>query len=427
MRSRSSASNSPSSARWRRAPSRIAEALTYLPQPADFALGPDEYLDQIARIKAAVSVPVIGSLNGITEGGWLAYARLIEQAGADGLELNLYELATDLDEPGEQVERRGLASRPAPSSESVVDSRRGQALALLLVDRQLLQRSWTDLGVDALVLFNRFYQPDIDVEQLEVVRVQPVEPGGAAAAAALAGDSLGQNQASLAATGGVHTAIDAIKAVMAGAHGVQMVSALLERGPGHLRKVREDIARWLEEHEYESLRQMQGSMNLHAAPTPMHTNGQLREDPPKLGAALKPWEIVVGYTIESSSFVRGLGSRLPYSCAGGELVKWKAVSRPDKILRGRFSRVKPGAMRANTCPSVNVPRIVVFLDDIALGPGRTKGFIVNLVELCLSKSTLSATSNRGTSSRSVFASSRSLSAQTQGRRSPLACEQTTAF
>ena len=152
----------------------FAEALTYLPDPDDFTLGPDEYLEQVRRIKAAVSVPVIGSLNGTTVGGWLAYARLIKEAGADGLELNLYELATDLNETGEQVEERSL---------QVVRTVRRAVRIPIAVKLSPFYSSIANfaakldrLGVDAILLFNRFYQPDIDVEQLEVLRVNLSSP-----------------------------------------------------------------------------------------------------------------------------------------------------------------------------------------------------------------------------------------------------------
>ncbi len=236
------------------------EALTYLPRPHDFVLGPDEYLEQIARIKSAVAVPVIASLNGVSAGGWLDYARLIEQAGADGLELNLYELATDLDEPAEQIEGRALqAARTVKESVSIPVAVK---LSPFYSSLAHFCKELDELGVAGLVLFNRFYQPDIDVEQLEVVRVNLSSSSELLLRLRWLAILSGRIKASLAATGGVHTAIDAIKAVMAGAHGVQMVSALLQHGPAYLKKVREDMTCWMEEHEYESLRQMQGSMSL---------------------------------------------------------------------------------------------------------------------------------------------------------------------
>jgi dihydroorotate dehydrogenase (fumarate) len=243
-----------------------AEALSYFPEPDDFTLGPDEYLEQVRKVKAAVAVPVIGSLNGTTEGGWLRYARLIEQAGADGLELNLYELAIDPDEDGQAVEQRGL---------QVVRAVKGSVRIPVAVKLSPFYssianfaRRLDEAGADALVLFNRFYQPDIDVEQQELLRANLSSPAELLLRLRWIGVLSGQVKASLAATGGVHGAIDVVKAVMAGAHVTQVVSALLRHGPAWLEQVRRDLGRWLEEHEFESLEQMQGSMNLLRCPDP---------------------------------------------------------------------------------------------------------------------------------------------------------------
>jgi dihydroorotate dehydrogenase (fumarate) len=237
-----------------------AEALSYFPEPDDFVLGPDDYLEQVRKVKAAVAVPVIGSLNGTTQGGWLHYARLIEQAGADGLELNLYELALDLAQTGAEVERRGL---------EVVRAVKGSVKIPVAVKLSPFYSSignfaheLDEAGADALVLFNRFYQPDIDVEEQEMLRVNLSSPAELLLRVRWLGALSGRIRASLAATGGVHTAVDVVKAVMAGAHATQMVSALLQHGPGYLRQVRDDLTRWLREHEFESLRQMRGSMSL---------------------------------------------------------------------------------------------------------------------------------------------------------------------
>lgn len=244
-----------------------AEALSYFPRPPDFTLGPDEYLEQLRRIKAAVAVPVIASLNGRDAGGWLAYARLLEQAGADALELNVYDLATD-----PAVGATGLEDRLL---DMVREVRRAVRIPLAVK----LSPFYTALAhlaqrldgerVDGLVLFNRFYQPDIDVETLEVGRMLRLsDPSELLLRITWLAALSPHVRTSLAVSGGVHGAVDAVKAVMAGAHAVQMVSALLRYGVAHLRTVREATARWLEEHEYESLRQMQGSMNLQRCPDP---------------------------------------------------------------------------------------------------------------------------------------------------------------
>jgi dihydroorotate dehydrogenase (fumarate) len=243
------------------------EALTLFPHPAEFALGPQEYLDQIRNLKETVDVPVIASLNGTTEGGWLAYAKLIHQAGADGLELNLYELSTDPDEPGQEVEARALRVVQAVRQSVVLPL--AVKLSPFYTSLAHVARSIDATGVHALVLFNRFYQPDLDLELLEARRVVSLSTSSELLLRLRWLALLyGKVRASLAVTGGVHTAEDAIKSVMCGAHAVQMVSALLRHGPEHLAVVREKMAHWLEEHGYESLRQMQGSMSLQRVPDP---------------------------------------------------------------------------------------------------------------------------------------------------------------
>jgi len=236
------------------------EAMSYFPRPTDFALGTDEYLEQIARIKLVVSVPVIASLNGTTEGGWLAYAGLIEQAGADGLELNIYDLAANPDETGEQVEARALRVVRAVRDSITIPI--AVKLSPFYSSISNFAKQLDELDVNALVLFNRFYQPDIDIEELQAVRVNLSNPSDLLLRLRWLALLHGKLRASLAATGGVHSATDAIKAVMAGADAIQMVSALLQRGPAYLKEVREGMARWLEEHAYDSLGQMRGSMSL---------------------------------------------------------------------------------------------------------------------------------------------------------------------
>ncbi len=244
-----------------------AEALSYFPRAKDFALGPDEYLGQLARVKEAVAVPVIGSLNGTTPGGWLEYARLMADAGADALELNLYEIATDPEDPAEALEAR--VCEVLTAVKAAVDIPVAVKLSPFYTCLAHFGRRLEQAGADGLILFNRFYQPDVDVEELEVAHVLHLSDSSELLLRlrylAILSGTLG---CSLAVTGGVHTALDAIKAVMCGAHAVQMVSALLRHGPGHLAKVRVDIEAWLEEHEYESLAQARGSMGLDRCPNP---------------------------------------------------------------------------------------------------------------------------------------------------------------
>jgi dihydroorotate dehydrogenase (fumarate) len=243
------------------------EAGSYFPPPDAFALGPDDYLEQIRRIKEVVGVPVIGSLNGITPGGWLRYARLMEQAGADALELNVYTLATDATEDARTIEDRTI---------DVVREVRRSVHIPLAVKLSPFYTSFANFahrldeaGPAGLVLFNRFWQPGIDVEELEVRRELHLSDSSELPLrlrwlAILSGNV----NATLAVTGGVHTVLDVIQAVMAGAHGVQMVSALLHHGPEHLAVLRRELVQWLEEHEYGSLREMRGSLSMRTCPDP---------------------------------------------------------------------------------------------------------------------------------------------------------------
>jgi dihydroorotate dehydrogenase (fumarate) len=244
-----------------------AEATSYLPDPDLFALASDEYLEQIGRIKAAVRVPVIASLNGTTPRAWVEYARLIQQAGADALEINTYYLATDPLESGEDVEQRTLDVVEAVRQ--AVEIPIAVKLSPFFSSLAHLARRIDEIGAAGLVLFNRFYQPDIDVEALDVVPSLELS-GSSELLLRLRWTAIlfGRVRASLGVSGGVHSGLDAVKAVMAGAHGVQVVSALLRRGPEYLRTLKQELERWMEEHEYESLRQMQGSMSLERCPDP---------------------------------------------------------------------------------------------------------------------------------------------------------------
>jgi dihydroorotate dehydrogenase (fumarate) len=244
----------------------FGEALSYLPKHHVFALGPEEYLEHVAKVKKAVSVPVVASLNGTTPGAWVDYAKLIQQAGADALELNIYDLATDLEETGDQVERRSLevvrlvkAAVRIPVAVKLSPFYSSPANFAHQLDR---------LKVNGIVLFNRLYQPDIDVEALEVLRVNLSSSGELLLRLRWLAALSGRVQASLAATGGVHTPVDAVKALMTGAQAVQVVSVLLHNGPGYLRDLRAGLAAWLEQHEYNSVAQLTGSMSLQKCPDP---------------------------------------------------------------------------------------------------------------------------------------------------------------
>ncbi|MGE3707155.1 MAG: dihydroorotate dehydrogenase-like protein [Vicinamibacterales bacterium] len=243
------------------------EASSYFPSADQFVLQSEQYLEHLRRVKAAVRVPVIASLNGTTPGGWLHYAGLMQQAGADALELNVYRVATDLRTRGVDLERQIL---------EIVHELKTRVNVPVAVK---LSSSYTSLanfaaeldkaGADGLVLFNRFYQPDLDVEELAVTRTIHLSTSAELLPrlhwmAILSGRVI----ASLAVTGGVHTAVDVVKATMAGAHVTQMVSALLLHGPDYLATVLADLRRWMEEHEWSSLTHMRGNLSLSRVPDP---------------------------------------------------------------------------------------------------------------------------------------------------------------
>ncbi len=247
--------------------SSYAEALSYVPPTNVFALGPDAYLEQLRKIRAAVAVPVIASLNGTTPGGWIEYARRMEQAGADAIELNLYALPTDPGESADAVEDRLLWVVTAVASEVRVPV--AVKLSPFFSSLPNFVRRLQAGGAAGVILFNRFYQPDIDVEDLDVVRTLHLSDSHELLLrlrwlAILSGRS----RVSLAASGGVHTSVDAIKAMMTGAHAVQVVSALLRHGPAHLRAMIDGVRAWMESHEYTSVAQLTGSMSLERCPEP---------------------------------------------------------------------------------------------------------------------------------------------------------------
>ncbi len=246
----------------------FAEALTYFPSPESFKLGPEEYLEHLRRVKQAVSVPVVGSLNGYSMGGWLEYAKLIEQAGADALELNVFMLGSNPNESGAQIELRSV--QMVQAVRKTVRIPVAVKLSPYYTSLAHFAAKLDEAGADGVVLFNRFYQPDIDVEELQVRRQVHLSSSAELPLRLTWIATLSPKlKASLAVSGGVHTVVDVVQSVMAGAHAVQLVSCLLKRGPSYLGTLRQELAQWLEEHEYHSLRQAQGSMNLEACPDPM--------------------------------------------------------------------------------------------------------------------------------------------------------------
>ncbi|HXG34782.1 MAG TPA: dihydroorotate dehydrogenase-like protein [Bryobacteraceae bacterium] len=245
----------------------FAESLSYFPDMTAYNLGPEGYLEHIRKAKQAVNIPVIASLNGVTTGGWIKYARLMQEAGADALELNIFYLANDPAMSGAEVEElyTSLVSHVKASVRIPVAVKLGPYFSSMAH----MAKKLDEAGADGLVLFNRFYQPDFDLENLEVVPALHLStPHELLLRLHWVATLYGQVRADLAVTGGVHTAHDVLKAMMAGARVAMMTSALLRHGIDHIRTVLRDLVEWMEEHEYESVRQMQGSMSRRNVPDP---------------------------------------------------------------------------------------------------------------------------------------------------------------
>jgi dihydroorotate dehydrogenase (fumarate) len=245
----------------------FAESLSYFPDLHNYNLGPEGYLEHLAKVRKAVGIPIIGSLNGASPGGWTRYARMMQEAGADAVELNIYYLATDPAVPGEAIER--MYCDVVTEVKACVDIPLAVKLSPSFSSMVHMARKLDELGANALVLFNRFYQPDFDLESLEVVPELVLSQS----------DELnprlhwvailfGHIRADMAITGGVHTAVDALKSMMAGARVAMMTSALLQNGIRHIATVLAELRSWMEEHEYKSIRQMQGSMSRRSVADP---------------------------------------------------------------------------------------------------------------------------------------------------------------
>ncbi|MGH9705009.1 MAG: dihydroorotate dehydrogenase-like protein [Candidatus Acidiferrales bacterium] len=245
----------------------FGESLSYFPDLTNYNLGPDGYLHLIHQAKTSVEIPVIASLNGVTEGGWIRYAKLMEQAGADAIELNIYAIATDPNRTGSDIEHDycNLVRRVKESIRIPVAVK----LSSFFTSPASMAKQLDLAGAGALVLFNRFYQPDFDLELLDVVpNLSLSRPDELLLRLHWVAIIFGRVDADLAITGGVHSSLDVLKSVMAGASVAMMTSALLRNGIEHLTAVRSGILEWMEEHGYESIQEMQGSMSHRAVPDP---------------------------------------------------------------------------------------------------------------------------------------------------------------
>jgi dihydroorotate dehydrogenase (fumarate) len=238
----------------------FAESITYFPDMTTYNLGPDSYLETIRKAKAAVAIPIIASLNGSTPGGWVKYARQMEEAGADALELNIYAMQTDPEVPGSEIEKEYCELVRQVKSHLKIPV--AVKLSPYFTAMANMAKRLEEAGADALVLFNRFYQPDFDLEVLDVVpRLTLSTSRELLLRLHWVAVLYGRVKLDLAITGGVHTAEDVLKSMMAGARVAMMTSVLLQNGIPYADAIREDLVRWMEEHEYESIRQMQGSLS----------------------------------------------------------------------------------------------------------------------------------------------------------------------
>jgi len=245
----------------------FAESLTYLPMRGEFRTGPEGYLEHIRRAKKAIGIPVIASLNGATLGGWTHYAKEIEEAGADAIECNIYSIPADGDISGNDVEQSYIDILRAVKSTVRIPV--AVKLSPFFSNMAHMARKLEGAGADGLVLFNRFYQPDIDLDELEIrPNVLLSTPQALRLPLTWIGILYGRIRANLAATSGIHSAEDVIKLLLVGADVTMLCSALLKEGVSHIRYVERELLDWLEEHEYESVAQMQGSMSQLRCPDP---------------------------------------------------------------------------------------------------------------------------------------------------------------
>ena len=245
----------------------FAEAASFFPQPAEFRLGPEGYLKHIHHAKQKVSIPIIGSLNCTTAGGWIQYAKLIQNAGADALECNIYSIPTDSDLDSASIEQQYL--EVVKAVKAVVTIPVAVKISPFFSNMANMAKRFDEAGANGLVLFNRFYQPDINLDELEIQpNVSLSTPQALRLPLTWIGILYGRIRASLAATSGVHGPEDVVKLLMVGADVTMLCSTLLRNGVSYLQRIEQGLQEWMEKHEYESVQQMKGSMSQIRCPNP---------------------------------------------------------------------------------------------------------------------------------------------------------------
>ena len=243
------------------------EALTYFPEPQDYILGPQEYLEQISRAKKAVKIPVIASLNGYTHGGWTEYAKMMEEAGADAIELNIYFLPISPSVSGKEIDMAYIETLKAVRAQVKIPV--AVKMNPYFSSIAGMAKQFQDAGANGLVLFNRFYQPDIDIENLEVVpNLQLSSYQSSRLPLRWIAILYGQLTANLAATSGIHAARDVIKMIMAGADVTMVCSVLLTKGIDHAAQILKEVEEWLKAHGHDSISKIKGVMSQQSCPDP---------------------------------------------------------------------------------------------------------------------------------------------------------------
>jgi dihydroorotate dehydrogenase (fumarate) len=244
-----------------------AEGLSYFPESADYSLGPEDYLNHIALLKSRLSIPVIASLNGRTPGGWVGHAKLMEEAGADAIELNIYEVPTDMNESGSEIEARVLEVVAGVREKLTIPL--AVKLAPFYSSLPHMAKNIHLAGANGLVLFNRFYQPDLDIEDLNVEpKIFLSTSSEILLRLRWMAVLYGKTPLSLSLSGGVHRVHDAIKGIMAGADTLQLVSLLLRHGPQALGSLVKDFTGWMKEHDYSDISEMRGCLSHRNSPDP---------------------------------------------------------------------------------------------------------------------------------------------------------------